>query len=63
MINIKDYINGSFVERNMEDAIDVKNPATEETIAKLYRGSEQDTKEAIDYADKAQTKWSELPDN
>lgn len=61
MMNIKDYINGSFVERNMEDAIDVKNPATEETIAKLYRGSEQDTKEAIDYADKAQKKWSELP--
>src|SRR5699024_4502780 len=61
MIYIKDYINGTFVEKNIEDVIDVKNPATEETIAKLYRGSEEDAKEAIEYADKAQSSWSELP--
>ena len=36
MYQIKDYVNGKFIERNDLESVDVLNPATEQVIAQTY---------------------------
>ncbi|MDQ2864531.1 MAG: aldehyde dehydrogenase [Bacteroidota bacterium] len=53
------FINGSFTDADsISDYIDVFNPCTEELIAKVARGTQQDADRAIAAAKKAQHEWS-----
>ena len=53
------FIDGSFTIANgSSDYIDVFNPCTEELIAKVARGTQQDADRAIAAAKKAQHEWS-----
>jgi betaine-aldehyde dehydrogenase len=55
------YINGRWVKSDSEETFDVINPATEEVIAKVPKGTKEDAKSAIDSAREAFDKgvWSE----
>jgi lactaldehyde dehydrogenase / glycolaldehyde dehydrogenase len=48
------YINGEFVTSDAEETIDVINPATEEVIGTIVKGTDADAKRAIDAAFDAQ---------
>ncbi|MDT3993699.1 aldehyde dehydrogenase [Mammaliicoccus fleurettii] len=61
MYQIKDYVNGEFVERTGLEVVNVLNPATEEVIAKTYNGTKEYTEQAIQYAKEAQKSWCETP--
>ncbi|MGW7781500.1 aldehyde dehydrogenase [Staphylococcus shinii] len=61
MIYINDYINGKFVEQENKDIVRVVNPATEETIAESYKGTQKETIKAIQCAENAQKIWSNTP--
>lgn len=61
MYQIKDYVNGQFVERPEASVIDVINPATEDIIGQTYAGTQLHTQEAIYSAQQAQIDWSEVP--
>lgn len=61
MYQIKDYINGEFIERKDLDIVNVLNPATEEVIAQTYNGSKVYTQQAIKFAKEAQKSWCETP--
>ena len=53
------FIGGSFKDDSInDDYIDVFNPCTEELIAKVTRGTQQDADNAIAAAKKAQHDWS-----
>ncbi len=53
------FIDGSFTaDDSSSDYIDVFNPCTEELIAKVARGTQQDADRAIAAAKKAQHEWS-----
>lgn len=54
MIYINDYINGKFVEQENKDIVRVVNPATKETIAESYKGTQKETIKAIQCAENAQ---------
>ncbi|TMW70139.1 aldehyde dehydrogenase [Alteribacter natronophilus] len=51
------YINGEFVNSESSETIDVINPATEEVIGSIAKGSEDDAKRAIDAAFEAQVQF------
>jgi acyl-CoA reductase-like NAD-dependent aldehyde dehydrogenase len=55
------YIGGEWVDGSGEGSIQVVNPATEEAIATVPRGTREDAKRALDAADLAQPAWAELP--
>jgi len=55
------YIDGQFVAWQGDAWIDVINPATEEVISRIPDGSAEDTRKAIDAADRAQAGWEALP--
>ena len=61
MYQIKDYVNGEFVERADLEIVNVLNPATEEIIANTYNGTKNYTQQAIQYAKEAQKSWGETP--
>ncbi|GEQ04254.1 aldehyde dehydrogenase [Staphylococcus gallinarum] len=61
MYQIKDYVNGEFVERTDLEIVNVLNPATEEIIAHTYNGTKNYTQQAIQCAKEAQKAWSETP--
>lgn len=61
MYQIKDYVNGEFIERNDLESVDVLNPATEEVIAQTYNGTKEYTEQAIQVAKDAQESWAETP--
>lgn len=53
------FIDGSFTDANSSsDYIEVFNPCTEELIARVARGTQQDADRAIAAAKKAQHEWS-----
>lgn len=52
------YINGEWKKSQDEATYDVINPATESVVGKVQRGTEQDMKEAIDFARDAFDKGS-----
>ncbi|WP_035185912.1 aldehyde dehydrogenase [Alteribacter aurantiacus] len=55
------YINGEFVKSDSTDMIDVINPATEETISQVVKGTESDARKAIEAAFEAQKSWEQTP--
>jgi len=55
------YINGEFVESKSGNTFEVFNPATEEVIAVVTKGTAEDARTAIDYAEQAQLAWEKLP--
>ncbi|WP_373778720.1 aldehyde dehydrogenase [Glaesserella sp.] len=55
------YINGEFVISNSGNTFDVLNPATEEVIAVITKGTVEDARTAIDAAEAAQDAWAALP--
>src|SRR5699024_4027443 len=61
MYQIKDYVNGKFIERNDLESVDVLNPATEQVIAQTYNGTKEYTEQAIQVAKDAQESWAETP--
>ena len=61
MSTLKMYINGEFVESKSGNTFEVFNPATEEVIAVVTKGTAEDARTAIDYAEQAQLAWEKLP--
>ena len=55
------YIDGQFVTSTSGQFFDVITPATEEVIASVTKGTVEETRAAIDAADKAQNAWEQLP--
>lgn len=55
------YIDGQFVTSTSGQFFDVINPATEEVIASVTKGTVEEARAAIDAADKAQNAWEQLP--
>lgn len=55
----KQFIDGAFVNNYpAQEYIEVFNPCTEELIARVSRGTQEDADKAIEAARKAQLKWS-----
>jgi acyl-CoA reductase-like NAD-dependent aldehyde dehydrogenase len=54
------YIDGRWVDSSTEETVDVVNPANEEVIATVAKGSRDDAKEALEAAEKAQPMWEDL---
>ncbi len=52
------YINGSWVNPNSNDVLDVINPATEEVISQITLGNETDLNLAVQSAKNAFSDWS-----
>ena len=57
------YINGKIVSGNITERIEVINPATEETIADVARGTKADSRLAVDAALTAFPVWKNMPAN
>ena len=55
------YINGEFVISNSGKTFEVLNPATEEIIGVITKGTVADAQAAIDAAEAAQDAWAALP--
>lgn len=55
------YINGEFVISKSGKTFDVLNPATEEVIGVITKGTVEDAQAAIDAAEAAQDAWAALP--
>lgn len=58
---LKLFIDGEFCDSDSNELIDVLNPATEEVIAKIPKGSISDVDRAIDNSEIAQKEWEKLP--
>ncbi|MFE4708246.1 aldehyde dehydrogenase [Peribacillus simplex] len=57
----KMFIGGEFVESNSKETTQVVNPATEEVISEIPKGTVEDVRRAIDSAEQAQKEWAKLP--
>lgn len=55
------YINGAWIKKSSGDKIEVENPANGEVFASLYISSIEETKYALESAEKAQFSWQMLP--
>lgn len=55
------YIDGRFVSSSSGKLTQVINPATEEIISEVPKGTVEDVRLAIDSAEKAQKDWAKLP--
>lgn len=55
------YINGNWTNSDSGETFKSLNPATEQVIGIFQKGNEKDVKKAVDAAEKAQEKWSEVP--
>ena len=55
------YINGSFTPGTSTSYTDVVNPATEEVLGQVKKGSVADVQAAIDAAEAAQPGWEAIP--
>jgi len=63
MDNLKNYINGVWVESTSKKTIDVLNPANQEVLAKVPYGNDtaKDVATATEFAFKAYKEWSKVP--
>jgi malonate-semialdehyde dehydrogenase (acetylating)/methylmalonate-semialdehyde dehydrogenase len=57
MSNLKNYINGQFVDSLSSETLDVTNPATNEVIAKVPLSNKQDLDNAVSAAKEAFKSW------
>jgi len=55
------FIDGEWVASASEESVDVVNPATERRIASIPRASRDQTKEALEAAERAQPAWEDMP--
>ncbi|MDQ0857855.1 aldehyde dehydrogenase [Bacillus sp. V2I10] len=55
------FIDGEFVESSSNETTQVINPATEEVISEIPKGTVEDVRRAIDSAERAQKEWGKLP--
>ncbi|WP_394219039.1 aldehyde dehydrogenase [Halobacillus trueperi] len=55
------YINGEYTESNGSEWIDILNPATEEVISQIPKGTEDDVNRAVKAAFEAQKGWELTP--
>lgn len=58
---LKNFINGEWIEAETSKFIDVENPATTDSIAKLPMSTREDTVKAIEAANEAWLSWRETP--
>lgn len=58
---LKNYVNGSWVESSSGNFLDVKNPATSETIALVPLSNSQEVDETVQTASKAFNEWRKTP--
>ncbi len=58
---VKNYINGKWTDAQCSDFLDVENPATGQTIAKVPLSTAEEVNRAIDVAHTAFTEWSKTP--
>jgi len=58
---IKNYINGEWVEPGGTEVIDVENPATGEVLAQFHTSTREDVKEAVKKAKDAFLEWRNVP--
>src|SRR5579875_1856394 len=56
----KMYIDGEWTKSESEDSLKVVNPATEQVIASVPKGTREDVKKALEAAEEAQRKWEDL---
>ncbi|QIW15251.1 aldehyde dehydrogenase [Pasteurellaceae bacterium RH1A] len=61
MQTLQMYINGQFLTSSSGKTFEVLNPATEEVIASVTKGTVEETRAAIDAAEAAQEAWEQLP--
>ena len=54
------YIDGEWTKSESEDSLKVVNPATEQVIASVPKGTREDVKKALEAAEEAQRKWEDL---
>jgi len=57
----KIYIDGKWVKSGTDETFLSVNPATEKAIGKFQHGDAEDVKRAIDAAERALPKWSDMP--
>ncbi|MEK6216593.1 MAG: aldehyde dehydrogenase family protein, partial [Boseongicola sp.] len=56
----RQFINGEWVDSTVKEWLEVENPATEEVIASIPRGSDADADRALTAAWNAQPEWEAL---
>jgi malonate-semialdehyde dehydrogenase (acetylating)/methylmalonate-semialdehyde dehydrogenase len=61
MTTLKNYINGSWAESRSSATLDVINPATAMTIARVPAGSKKDIQDAVEAAGEAALLWRNIP--
>jgi lactaldehyde dehydrogenase/glycolaldehyde dehydrogenase len=61
MKELKMYIDGQFIENKSGKWINVLNPSTEEVSSLMPDGTVEETKAAIEAAEKAQAAWERVP--
>lgn len=64
MAEIKEYqlfIDGDWVTSTSGETINIINPSTQETVAKVQNGTAEEAIEALNAADVAQKEWKKLP--
>ena len=55
------YVNGEYIISTGDEWIDIINPATEQVISKIPKGTEQDVDKAVEAAHQAQQAWELTP--
>ncbi|MBG9587595.1 aldehyde dehydrogenase [Cytobacillus firmus] len=55
------FINGEFVDSSSNETSQVINPATEEVISRVPKGTIADARRAVDAAARAQKEWAKIP--
>lgn len=55
------YVNGEYIDSTGNEWIDIINPATEEVISKIPKGTEEDVEKAVNAAHEAQKGWELTP--
>lgn len=55
------YINGTFIDSQSTETIDIINPATEEVISTIVDATEDETNQAIEAAWHGQKQWEKVP--
>jgi malonate-semialdehyde dehydrogenase (acetylating)/methylmalonate-semialdehyde dehydrogenase len=58
---LENYVDGEWVESDSADLLDVRNPATDEVIAKVPISTTKEVNQAVDAAQHAFREWRETP--
>ena len=61
MDELRNYIGGAWVTSSSSKFLDVKNPATDETIVKVPLSTMEEVEKAVDTAQHAFHKWRKIP--